>query len=272
MSASRPAKYREHGRPGPRMLHRGRRVAPRRTGGSSPASKTGSARLTGRRPAATCAPARPADPGWRSRRVVGSGHRAGALQVESTGEHRTPLQQRLLRVIEVVVGPRHRVAQRLVACQAAPRAHQQPEPLIETITHLAGGHRRHPRGRQLDGQRDAVESAADLHYSVRLVRLWPPRSRGGDAMGTFDEQGHCGRVDTRADVQRRHRPQLFVGDPQSFAAGGQDRHGRRVREDGLDQIGGGVDARARSCRTPAAGPCPPTRRPPTRSRSCPVAG
>ena len=49
----------------PRRL---RRVAPRRTGGSSPASKTGSAPMTGRRPAATCAPARRADPGWRSRR------------------------------------------------------------------------------------------------------------------------------------------------------------------------------------------------------------
>ena len=47
---------------------RGRRVVPRRTGGSSPASRTGSAPLTGRRPAATCAPARPADPGRRSRR------------------------------------------------------------------------------------------------------------------------------------------------------------------------------------------------------------
>ena len=38
-----------------------------------------------------------------------------------------------------------------------------PEPLIETITHLAGGHRRHARGDQLDGQRDAVKAAAELH-------------------------------------------------------------------------------------------------------------
>jgi hypothetical protein len=73
-----------------------------------------------------------------------SGHRASALEIEPTGEHRAPFQQSLLRVIEVVVGPGHRVAQGVVACQAAPRAHQQAEPLIETITHLAGGHRRHP--------------------------------------------------------------------------------------------------------------------------------
>ena len=59
-------------------------------------------------------------------------------------------------------------------------------------------------------------------------------------MATFDKQGHCCRVDTRADVQRRHQPHLFVRDPQSFAARGQNLHRRRVREDGLDQIGGGV--------------------------------
>ena len=52
--------------------------------------------------------------------VIGTHDGAGAFEVESPGEHRTPLQQRFLRVIEVVVGPRHRVAQCLVACQAAP--------------------------------------------------------------------------------------------------------------------------------------------------------
>ena len=61
------------------------------------------------------------------------------------------------------------MAQRVVAFQAAPRPDQQPEPVIETITHLAGGHRRHPRGRQLDGQRDPVEAAADLHHRGRLI-------------------------------------------------------------------------------------------------------
>ena len=50
------------------------------------------------------------------------------------------------------------MAQRVVALQAAPGADQQPEPLIETITDLARRHRRHPRGRQLDGQRNPVEA------------------------------------------------------------------------------------------------------------------
>ena len=74
--------------------------------------------------------------------VVGyieSGNRASAFKVESAREHRTLFQQRLLGVVEVVVGPRHRVAQRVVALQPPPRADQQPEPLIETVTDLPRG-------------------------------------------------------------------------------------------------------------------------------------
>jgi hypothetical protein len=75
---------------------------------------------------------------WESR------YGAGALEVKSPGEHRTPFQQCLFGVVEQAVGPRHRVAQRLMARQPTPGPHQQPEPLIQTITHLAGGHRLHP--------------------------------------------------------------------------------------------------------------------------------
>ena len=48
--------------------------------------------------------------------IIGTHDGAGAFEVESAGEHRTSLQQHLFRVIEQVVGPRHGVAQRLVAC------------------------------------------------------------------------------------------------------------------------------------------------------------
>jgi hypothetical protein len=34
---------------------------------------------------------------------------------------------------------------------------------------------------------------------------------------------------------------LLVGDPQPFAAGDQDSHGRRVSQDGLNQIGSSVE-------------------------------
>ena len=193
------------------------------------------------------------------------------MEVESAGEHRTPFQQRLFGVVEQVVGPRHRVTQRLVAFQAAPRPDQQPEPVIETITHLADRHRRHPRGRQLDRQRDPVEAAADLHHRARLVSVGQREARS-HAAGAFDEQIHCGRVDARADVQRGHRPQLLVGDPQSFAAGGQDLHRRRLREDRLDQIGGGVEHVLAVVEHQQPDPALQRGGHLTRSRSCPVVG
>ena len=68
MSVSRPAKYREWAARYSRLPCREQPVDPRRTDESSPTSKTGSAPTTGRRRAATCAPARRADQGRRSRR------------------------------------------------------------------------------------------------------------------------------------------------------------------------------------------------------------
>jgi hypothetical protein len=62
----------------------------------------------------------PADPARHSRRVIESRYCTGALEVESSGENRTPLQQSLFRIVEVVVGPCHRVAQCVVALRAAP--------------------------------------------------------------------------------------------------------------------------------------------------------
>jgi len=65
------------------------------------------------------------------------------LEVKSAREDRTAVQHCLFGVVEKVVGPGHRVAQRVVAFQSAPGADQQPEPVIKTITHFTGGHRRH---------------------------------------------------------------------------------------------------------------------------------
>ena len=229
--------------------HRWRRVAPRRTGGSSPASRTGSAPMTGRRPAATCAPARRADPGRRSRR-----HRIrqprSAGEVEAAGEHRTPLQHSLLGVVEQVIGPLHRVAQRLVAFQAAPRPDQQPEAVIEAIAHFA-------RRSSTPSERPPTRSPAESRRGGGRSR--PPRS--ASSVHREARSDSAGRVRRTAsprpsrfprDVQRRHRPDLLVGHPKSFAAGGEDLHRRRLREDGVDRGRRRRRAHARSCRTPAA--------------------
>ena len=52
--------------------------------------------------------------------VAGAGHRAGAGQVETAGEHRTPCQQVLFGVVEQVVRPLHSMAQGMVALQPTP--------------------------------------------------------------------------------------------------------------------------------------------------------
>jgi hypothetical protein len=52
--------------------------------------------------------------------VAESGYGAGTFEVESARKHRTPVQQRLFRIIEKVIRPRHRVTQCLVTRQATP--------------------------------------------------------------------------------------------------------------------------------------------------------
>ncbi len=52
--------------------------------------------------------------------IIGTHDCAGTFEVESPGEHRTSIQQRLFRVVEQVVGPRDGVAQGVVAFQAPP--------------------------------------------------------------------------------------------------------------------------------------------------------
>ena len=54
--------------------------------------------------------------------VIGSGYRTSAFKVETAREHRTPCQQFHFGVVEQVVGPRHRMAQRMVMGHAAPGA------------------------------------------------------------------------------------------------------------------------------------------------------
>src|SRR6516164_4443510 len=101
------------------------------------------------------------------------------------------------------------MTQRVVAAQAAPRADQQPEPMIETIAYLAGGHRRHSRRGQLNRQRDAVEAATDFDDRASLVSIVQREARSHIAR-PFDEQIDCGRVDSAADIQRGYDPQLLV--------------------------------------------------------------
>ena len=117
-----------------------------------------------------------------------------------------------------------------MACQATPRADEQTESMIETITDLVA---------VIDAIREAANSIAKGIPSSR--RQTSSTATASSANGS--PRPDSGRVRRTTPpprrIQRRHRPQLLVGDADSFATGGQDFHGRRRREDRLDQIGGG---------------------------------
>jgi hypothetical protein len=118
--------------------------------------------------------------------VIESAYCTGTLEVESAGEDRTPLEKHPFRVVEQVVGPGYRVAQSLVAAQAAPRPDEQLETVIETVTDLVHGHRRDARCRQFDPQWDSVETSADLGHRAGII----DREARSDAVGTLNEQVH----------------------------------------------------------------------------------
>ena len=111
------------------------------------------------------------------------------MQVKSTREDRTAVQHSLFGVIQKVVGPGHRVAQRVVAFQSAPRADQQPKAVIKTITHFTGGHRRHSRGGQLDGQRNPIQALTNLDDRGGLIAVDHHEARC-NTLSAFNEQAH----------------------------------------------------------------------------------
>ncbi len=117
-----------------------------------------------------------------------------------------------------------------------PPAGQQPEPLIEQPGDFRRAQRRHPRGGELDRQRDPIQPPADL-------------TDGGDVSGTqgevaahgrraLDEQGHRiagpGGGHARVRGRQRQRPQpedLLTVHAQRLPARGQETHPPAAAQD-----------------------------------------
>ena len=133
-------------------------------------------------------------------------------------EHRC--QQALFGVVEQVVGPLHRVAQRLMAFQSASRSDQQAEPVVEPIAHLgrqsSTAFATRPTRWPVGSRRGGGRSRRPRSSCVRCDEGW---ARQPDARSTNNAAALSRR---RCDVQRRHRPKLFVGQPQALPAGGQE--------------------------------------------------
>ena len=124
-------------------------------------------------------------------------------EVEAAGEHRQAVEQPPGVLVEEVVAPGDRAAQRLLARRQVARAGgQQVELVLQPAEDRLGRQELDPRGGQLDGQRHAVEPGADGRHRGRVLvgdgEARPDRHRA------LDEQAHGGvlldrgRVDDRA--------------------------------------------------------------------------
>jgi hypothetical protein len=105
-------------------------------------------------------------PAHTGEHVVASDHPAGAdrprgVQVEPGREHREAAEQCPIRLAEQIMAPADGRRQGLLpGGDAAGAAHEQPEPVVQALLDLLRGQGAQPRGRELDGQRDAVEPGA----------------------------------------------------------------------------------------------------------------
>ena len=95
--------------------------------------------------------------------VLSTQHSLGRVERKAAGEHGEPAEEGLLGRIEEVVTPLDGGTHRLQAGRkVAGSARQQRQPRPEPGEHRFRREDGHPRRRQLDGERQAVEAAAKL--------------------------------------------------------------------------------------------------------------
>ena len=176
-------------------------------------------------------------------RLAGA-HRLRRLERRPAGEDREPAQDGPLRLGQQVVAPVDGGAQRLVPGEGRPAAAgQEAEAVVQPGRDLLHRQGAHPGGGQLDGQRHAVEAAAQLGHRAGV--LVGHGERGLDGPGALDEQaaridlvqvaGAHGRAGLRGG-QRGDRQDGLARDAQRLAAGDHDAHGRAGPHHRLGQL------------------------------------
>ena len=154
-----------------------------------------------------------------------------ALERAGSREHRQAAEQPLLGVGQELVAPVDGVAQRLLADgQVAAAAGEQIETALEARPDLRRREDPDPRRRQLDRQRQAVETGADLGDRRRILRGQRERGlrRPGPAARTAPPPGSRPAPRPTAAVDRSGRPQrrdvkaMLAVDVQHGAAGHED--------------------------------------------------
>ena len=123
--------------------------------------------------------------------------RFGRLQSGTAAEDGEPGKQPLFVVVEEVVAPGERGAQRGVALVGVAAALEQVEPLPDPLEQLLGAEELDPCRGQLDREREPVQAAHQLAHRVRVTDIGP------DGLRALDEQ--------RDGVTLIHRRQVELG-------------------------------------------------------------
>ncbi len=169
-----------------------------------------------------------------------AGHGLRHLHREAAREYPDTPEDGLLGVVEQVVAPLQRSAQGLVPAQGGARTpSEQLEARIELVAHGAQAERGYSCRCQLDGERQAVEPAADVdderHALVVQREMRVHRPHAGLEQGHRAELARAARRRLGRHGQR-YEPVLLLGrQVQRFLAGRQHRDVRRLPHDGLHQ-------------------------------------
>ena len=171
------------------------------------------------------------------------------LQRRSAREDGQTKEQRLRLAVEQVVAPAQRALGRLLPCrQVVPATRQGVRPPLEEAQQSAGWQHRGLRRRELQHQRQPIQTRAKPRDRVGIVRrereLWEDGARAGD----IELHGRRLRHDSDGDlpryVWRRQRPQtelLLPAQTQRGAARGQDREAGASAEEVGHEGGGGQE-------------------------------
>jgi hypothetical protein len=183
------------------------------------------------------------------REVRAAADELGSLQLEAVGEDRQPAPEDAFALGQQLEAPIDRGVQRLVPAAGGPAARaQQPEAIPEPVDYMVHGQRPQAHGGQLDGQRNALEAAAELRDGVRVAsvdleaRLNGRRPLQEQLHRVVLQQGLLRRRSVAGrHAQRRHRQDHLALDAERLPAGDQHLEAARGSQEPVEEDGAGVD-------------------------------
>ena len=178
------------------------------------------------------------------RQVVGTTDRGRGGQVVAADEHRRPRPEPLFELGTQLEGPVDARPQRLVPLVGVAVAEvEHLYALGEAVANLLGRQRPDSGGRQLDGQRHAVQVTAQTHDGRGICRCQPEvgASRGGPVHEEVDglvvgDGLRCGHGRLVREGERRHDDDVLAAQAEQPPAGEQEPEVRAGGAETLHQV------------------------------------